>query len=450
MRKEIIITVVAGFWLVSITFFLWGTITVKYQVWPWKTIDKVYLNISDFLKGHPGEPNTTALQKLKSDFGGIPYRFLIESVPPLKIPEQATPFRHQSDEFLINGYHTESLDGYVLVSGAFNINEGYNRAVVLFTSEGEYIRHWPLLSVVVGVAIDFQENALLLGDGFQKIGWCDDEKTLPNYNYKSQHHSIEIAPDGTYWTNDKDNNLIQLNPKKRTDDGKLEVLRTINIVEDLVLINNEISPLTTRYDLQWDVEQDPQKNHPVPRLLKDPFHHNDVSPFVDQRFQTSLGYALLISIREQNLLLAVDPETKKILWYRQGLTERQHDVEYFDGSLYVYDNGPFRGYSRLVRIEFDDPNDGSFGIETVIDGREFGWFDPSRGQHHVFRHDEKMYHMLVNDRQGKLYIFDENQELVFALQNYLKLNGNDSIGMQLRTGLYISKNQYDQLQQSCD
>jgi hypothetical protein len=58
--------------------------------------------------------------------------------------------------------------------------------------------------------------------------------------------------------------------------------------------------------------------------------------------------------------------------------------------------------------------------------------------------------MLVHDRQGKLYIFNENQKPVFALQNYFKLNGSDSIGMQLRTGLFISKDQYDQLQKSCD
>ena len=85
---------IAGLWLVSATFFIWGMATIEYKVWPWKNVNKLNDSIRAFIIGHPDEPQTTPLQKLKSDYGGVPYRYIIKTTYPIEIRRsmQITPY----------------------------------------------------------------------------------------------------------------------------------------------------------------------------------------------------------------------------------------------------------------------------------------------------------------------------------------------------------------------
>jgi hypothetical protein len=447
LRKIKAIRIIAGIWLLGLLFYIWGVSTVEYEIFPWRYVDNLHTEVKQFLKGHEDEPDTTALEKLESDRGGVPYRWFTKNVPELQSPGDAAKFTVERDGFSIQGYYTKPPKGYFIVSGAFDLDDDYNRAAVLISAKGEYIRHWRV-DAAVGLAIDETRGTILSSNDLQAVPWCSDGTKEPPQLFLQQHHSIEIAPDGTYWTNFYDS-FLQLDPNKKDHEGKLEIIRSISTRGELMPLNPNISLFSTHLRTIFDEEKDPEKRHPIIRFGLDPFHNNDVQPFVDERFPTSLGYALLISVRNYSLILVVDPETKKILWYRQGLTERQHDLDYFDGGIYVYDNGTFRGYSRIARIEFDDPDDGSFGIQTIIDGRKLDWFDATHGQQQVFAHAGKRHHLFINGKFGRMYLINDQGEIVFALQNHFKTPGDTNTSIQLRAALFISESQYERFERSC-
>lgn len=60
----------------------------------------------------------------------------------------------------------------------------------------------------------------------------------------------------------------------------------------------------------------------------------------------------LISVRNLNLLVIWDPGSGKTRWsWGPGELERQHHATMLgDGTLQVFDNGPYRGWSRIVRL----------------------------------------------------------------------------------------------------
>lgn len=67
-------------------------------------------------------------------------------------------------------------------------------------------------------------------------------------------------------------------------------------------------------------------------------------------------YALrnvLLSVRKQNLLLIVDWDRKKIVWFwGQGVLDNQHDASVLDGgNILLFDNGLRRGWSRILEID---------------------------------------------------------------------------------------------------
>ena len=428
-------------------FYFWGVSTMEYKVFPWKYVDSFNTEIKLFLEGHVDEPDTTAFEKLESDRGGTPYRFMIKNAPELPSPGDASKFTIQHDGINIRGFYTKPLKGYFIVSGAFDIDDNYNRAAVLVSAKGEYIRHWRMKGAV-GLTIDESRGMILSSNDLQAVPWCSDGRKNPARLFPQQHHSIEVAPDGTYWTSFYDS-FLQLDPERMNHEGKLEIISSISTRGELMVLNSNISPFSTHLKTIFDEEKDPGKRNPIVRFGLDPFHNNDVQPFVDKRFPTSLGYALLISVRNYSLILVVDPETKKILWYRQGLTERQHDLDYFDGGIYVYDNGTFRGYSRIARIEFEDPDDRTFGIKTIVDGRNLDWFDKTHGQQQVFPYQGKRHNLFVNTALGRMYLINDQGQIVFALQNNFESSDNTNTRLQLKAALYISESQYERLEKLC-
>ena len=61
---------------------------------------------------------------------------------------------------------------------------------------------------------------------------------------------------------------------------------------------------------------------------------------------------LLFSMRELNLVGVIDPQSEKLRWHMQNLTDAQHDAQFLDnGNLLIFDNGRNRGYSQVLEIE---------------------------------------------------------------------------------------------------
>ena len=73
---------------------------------------------------------------------------------------------------------------------------------------------------------------------------------------------------------------------------------------------------------------------------------------------------MLISLRELNLVVVVRPSTRRIIWWRYGLTSAQHDATFVAGHVEVFDNNrvsdPPR--PRIARLDLD-----AHRAETVFD-----------------------------------------------------------------------------------
>lgn len=121
------------------------------------------------------------------------------------------------------------------------------------------------------------------------------------------------------------------------------------------------------------------------------------------------------------------------------LTERQHDPDFYDDGIYVYNNPTFSGSLRIDCIPFENESRVNFGLKTKIDGSKYGWFDPSRGLHNVFTKENIRYHLFVNDRNGRIYLFGQDARYLFETVNILSGQTDDSTRLQLRSALYVGE-----------
>lgn len=435
------VSIPCGLLLLAFGFFSWGLASGKLGVFPYPVIAPFAKELYDFVVSHPDEPALTTLEKLESDDGGIPYRFLQREALDFVPPPDATKFVVEEFGVLMHGYHASDVPpGYILVFGAFNFEDDRNVGIILISTHGKYIGGWPHRQKTdVNPSIDLRRKRILIS-GMNSVPWgClieDLDREIDVYEFGEGHHGVSIAPDGTYWTN-IDYDLVQYDPENVNTNGHFAKLRRIGLADDLLTHNPDISPISARFSINWDGDLDPLKIRPIVGLLDDPFHNNDVEPIESERFPTEFGYALLVSVREQNLIMVIDPATKKILWYRQGLTERQHDPDFFEDGIYVYNNRTFSGHSRIDFIPFETDNSANSGLRTIIDGSLYGWFDPSRGQHSVFARNNSRYHLVVNDRNGRVLLFDSEGRILFEVVNILSGQTDQRNRLQLRAALYI-------------
>lgn len=113
-----------------------------------------------------------------------------------------------------------------------------------------------------------------------------------------------------------------------------------------------------------------RKHHPASRLdtppgpgptpdigVSDYYHMNSLEPLPatplgarDKRFREG---NLLVSFRNVSMIAVLDRDDRSILWsWGPGTLEYQHMPTMLEnGDILLFDNGPFRGYSRVLEIE---------------------------------------------------------------------------------------------------
>ena len=338
---------------------------------------------------------------IKNDLTGGVERFLTpygdydpadyESVKSQNIPWQVPP--------LVRG--NVSPPGNILLYGTFDFDPPAHAAVLL--DENNSVRHvWRV-----------NEDAVK-GKLAQGMHVRDDAKKFP--------HGIDILPDGSIifaydvgvsmqrfdacnqpvWTTpgsfhhslsvDAENSVIwalldgasehpeseEDNPDKAAwryiaqldlESGKIE--RRISLRE-VIDANPEIDILGIR---QADKEE-------RSTWEADAFHENDIevlpSSIADAFPQFSAG-DLLLSMRALDLIMVLDPETKKVKWWRIGQTRRQHDADWQpSGVITAYNNNMHRGPISIVQI---DPR--NFDAKQLYNGKASGAKSNIRGRHQV-------------------------------------------------------------------
>lgn len=224
-------------------------------------------------------------------------------------------------------------DGKVLHSYAPDVDAVNSRSLMvsplidLKRDRGEeiYMMMHPMLTPNGGI-ISNNASPLLSIDRCSKIEWTIDGIF---------HHSIERSAEGSYWVGYRYPKSPQPNVSPQFRDEALaevspagKLLRLISVRK--IIEDNNLHRLFDSY-----VYND------------DPYHLNDIEPaLVDGRFWKAGD--LFLSFRSFSGLMLFRPETGRVLWFRQGLTTAQHDVQILDDRrISVFDNNVRPGWPLM-------------------------------------------------------------------------------------------------------
>ena len=440
---------VAVLFLGALVFLVWGFAIGRYKAFPFKLIKPHYDKVLAYVRGHP-EETTTLKEKLKSDFGGVPERFLYSNKG--FFPEYAhyKPISHPNGLFKSNraspGFISNTQFGHYLVYGVFEFADARYGAL-LVDSSGRIIRTWTFEHInpekinPYKSGFDKSTGTLIsnLSLALQAQDFCGKE--LWRVTDVLAHHSIEPTGDGYFW---HFNRLFF--EKRKIEDGSL--IESFSIF-DLIEANPDLHVLEPRLKLDWEIENIGksekaiiQSQQQLTRIaLDDPFHFNDITPLtksLSEKFTAFRPGDLLISARSINLVFVVRPSTKEIVWYRFGLTSRQHDPDFnYDGSISIYDNRTYNKYSHISVLDVETNN-----ISVLVDGERFGWFNKSHGNHQIL--DDSS--ILFVDNHGRVLHVDDEGGVIFSFLNSFDENRS----LELRNVWYLTEAEYRRLSKKCD
>ncbi|MGH8581578.1 MAG: arylsulfotransferase family protein [Gammaproteobacteria bacterium] len=271
------------------------------------------------------------------------------------------------------------------------------------------------------ILLNFDYGGLVKLDRASNVLWKLDEQT---------HHSIFVDTDGAIWVPTRqlrkkpqafaawiespyfDDQLLKVAP-----DGK--VMKRISVLKAI---------FASRYEgiLYANASLNPRVDY------EDPLHLNDAELIPG----SAAGHPLfapgdvLLSLRNINTLIALDPASERIKWSRTGPFLRQHDPDFLpNGNLLVFDNRTDTdqhhkvqhltepqafGYSRVIEIE---PVTGRV-IWEFAGSREKPFYSSINGMAERLPNGN---HLIVEPEAGRVFEIDGTAEpqVVWEYRNSL-------------------------------
>ena len=253
------------------------------------------------------------------------------------------------------------------------------------------------------------------GLGTAKLNLCGEVQwTLPIMT----HHSVEPSPDGGFWVPGMDivtksSPFPLLKPPythdkilKVSPDGKvLKEISTLNLFFKNDLLGVLLSNSMTRAKLS----------------SRDITHLNDIEE-LDARMARSFPQFrpgdLLVSLRNLNLVLVLDPETEVVKWHQTGPWLKQHDPDFLpSGKISVVNNnddgtdeGSILGGSRILEV---DPATGDTADRYgSMPGQK--WYTFRRGKHQYLPNGNVL---ITDSESGRVIEVNKQGEIVWEFIN---------------------------------
>jgi len=210
------------------------------------------------------------------------------------------------------------------------------------------------------------------------------------------HHSVELAQDGGFWVPGQNfYRTGQPSPFPRfglplKEDTIMKISDGGELISEIsvprLFFVNDLEPLFTSTgrrispEINWDGEL---------------VHLNKIAELRSDMADDFLLFEsgdLLLSLREYNMILVVNPDTKIIKWWKIGPWKRQHDPEFIPGGKIIVFN------NNLYRSAFGTDRDlSSLNIPRVSNIIEL---DPVTGKHRII-YGEKHGQELLSVIRGK-------------------------------------------------
>ena len=351
------------------------------------------------------------------------------------------PRRFAGDGVVVNRLADAGGD-LVLLQGFFD----GGLEIRLIRRDGEPVRRWPLHGPTLMEGVTHIRNvpstewhfdthgAVALPDG--SIVFNLDYVGLFKMNKCGEvvwrlagpaHHSVDLNADGTFWVSgarshfEGDPSPHPLFKPPFAEDILLKVSAEGEILEEVSLLESfvasgELGLLTltgragptliptVRYDFDQEL-----------------FHLNDIEELpaaLAGGFPSFEAGDLLISLRNRNLVMVLDHETRLIKWWHIGGWIRQHDPDWVAGGIIsVFDNnrdetadGEVLGGSRIVEI---DPETRALRV-VYGDGEGERFHSTRRGKHQRLANGN----LLVTDAEfGRAVEVDGGNRVVWEYVN---------------------------------
>ena len=445
--RAYIIHKAAGYVLVAMLFAAWGFAVAAYQVFPWSAIEPIKSDLEGFFGGVEEGEQLTLVDKIANDFFDRDTRFAgraaIAKTKGLALAPLTDPQGIMATMEIEPQFYSSHDDGYYLVQSLLNGPDA-KFGGLLFDARGTLIRayerprfedtNWQTLGQG-----GFTEDGLVIMNSYRHLyvtdfcGTAIIEKPMDNW------HHLGSGADGFIWHWFNDTGV-------KLDARTGETLQEFTLM-DLVAANGHLSIFEPRLITkntpghigQWKYSDLAESISDLAQIsLSDPFHHNDIDVLSEDRaalFPDFEAGDLLLSFRSINLIVAIDPDTLKVKWYKTGEFSRQHDPDWSpDGSITLYDNQSHNVYSRILRFDLETNE-----TTVALDGAEHGLFMFSRGMHQV---DERGRVLLINNTE--FAHFDLSETVIFYFTNRSK-------GKNVRVGYtsYISDEDFETFNRPC-
>ncbi len=388
--------------------FVYGTVVGHYQVFPYNSMRTMKNAAQDWFlennwRHYAGIRPEKSIRQARHEGSGV----------TIHDPRQAQP----GCTFLcslwdgVHGMNLVGMDGSLVHRWRVSFNEIWPEAPHLETRPKDWDAeiHGALLFPNGDVVFNFEEFGLVRIDKHSQLIW-----KLP---YRT-HHSLYQDAQGNLWTCglkslvERQERLPGLNPRAKEEfilkvSPGGEILREISILDVLYRSGREAllfangDPLTVKETL-WE---------------RDYTHLNDVEILEADcaaRYPLFEAGDVLVSLRNLNALLVIDPQTEQVKWSMVGPWIRQHDPDFReDGHISVFDNrkdeagGSLFGGSRILAM---DPVTREF--RTVYEGGDGDpFFTNIMGKHQYLENGNIL---VVESEAGRAFEVTPAGEIVWT------------------------------------
>ncbi len=390
------------FFLACLVFvFAYGAVVGKYKIFPYAIVDHA-TNIVVLVYNE-----RRTLTATRPDHFLQPVRYDGDGVTVNQVPDG------QDELILLSGFFEDSNELRLIRRDGGIVNRWPVKFSELFPDTGHLVNppatDWNVdtsgaVALPDGsVVFNFTYGGLARLDRCGKVMWTLEQPT---------HHSVERAETGGFWVPSRrhhaENTTSPFPPFltpfeedtliKVSDTG--EVLVEISVPE-LFRENGLESLLTSSGDLfttdmVWDNE--------IVHLNKVAELRSDIA----DDFPGFKAGDLALSLRNYNMILVVDPDTRKIKWWQIGPWLRQHDPEFKPGgTIAIFNN-------NITRTAFGDSADiSSLDIPRVSNVMEV---DPASGEHKIIyggRDDQELLTVI----RGQIELTPRNGLLITEFES---------------------------------
>lgn len=406
--------------------FIIGFLFSQFNIFPAAHLHQTVHEIVNFVKGHEEKEAVDFFAKLENDLGIKPsrniqprdYEIQYDLIyKPLEI-RNLSEARHKPKVY-VDGNGT----GAYIISGAFNFVDEVNSFIAIDAKSGAFLHRWiepeDLKNYLDKRALDlgieynfvsnhlrgapwfasFSDGSIIYATGFAlvKLDRCSSlEWAIPG----SFHHSVEPTEDNIgVWVLDGPH-IRRINVKTGEEERSISFFEIVEANKHLHIF-------------------DIRRNVFTKQNLQDPFHENEVAPFPHSKASYFSDWNLteddvMVSFRSLNLLFVLDTRTLQIKWWRFGLAKRQHDPDWQDGFVTVFNNNtrdtaPYSsGFSEIKRFSLEE----QFS-EVLYSGNKHEHYTKHEGAHQLVDDDI----LISSSTQGRVSRVDPDGNLVFDFLN---------------------------------